>query len=70
MFRTLAARHPVAGVGATGGVLQNRRLADRMQALFGAAGIALALPLRLPANDACIAFGQVIEHAAADAQGG
>jgi hydrogenase maturation protein HypF len=70
VYRALAARHPVAGVGATGGVLQNRRLSGRMQALFDAAGVALALPLRLPANDACIAFGQVIEQAAADAQGG
>jgi hydrogenase maturation protein HypF len=66
----LRARHDIAGVGATGGVLQNRRLADRMQALFHETGIALALPLRLPANDACIAFGQVIEQAASDAQAG
>jgi hydrogenase maturation protein HypF len=66
----LRARHAIAGVGATGGVLQNRRLADRMLALFAAAGVELALPVRLPANDACIAFGQVIEQAAADAEGG
>lgn len=60
--------HAVTAVGATGGVLQNQRLADRMQALFAAADITLALPERLPANDACISFGQVIEQAAADAQ--
>jgi hydrogenase maturation protein HypF len=66
----VGATRPVAAVGATGGVLQNRRLADRMTALFATAGIELALPARLPANDACIAFGQVIECAAADAQGG
>jgi hydrogenase maturation protein HypF len=70
MYTALRARHPVAAVGATGGVLQNRRLADRMTALFGAAGIELGLPARLPANDACISFGQVIERAAADARGG
>lgn len=68
--RTLRERHEIAAIGATGGVLQNRRLADRMQALFAAAGAELALPARLPANDACIAFGQVIEQAAADAQAG
>jgi hydrogenase maturation protein HypF len=66
----VSARSPVVGVGATGGVLQNRRLADRMTALFAETGVELALPARLPANDACIAFGQVIERAAADAQGG
>jgi len=67
---TLQREHAVSMIGATGGVLQNRRLADRMQTLFGAAGIALALPERLPANDACISFGQVVEQAAADAQRG
>ncbi len=66
----LRERHGFEGIGATGGVLQNRRLADRMQALFAAAGVELALPARLPANDACIAFGQVVEQAAADAQAG
>jgi hydrogenase maturation protein HypF len=70
VFTALRDRYAIAGVGATGGVLQNRRLADRMQALFAAAGIELGLPSRLPANDACIAFGQVIERAAADGQGG
>jgi len=69
-WTALAGKHPIAAVGATGGVLQNRRLADRMRALFAAAGVTLALPERLPANDACIAFGQVVEQAAADAQGG
>jgi hydrogenase maturation protein HypF len=70
IYTTLLRHHAVAAVGATGGVLQNRRLADRMRTLFAAAGTALALPAQLPANDACIAFGQVIELAAADAQGG
>ena len=70
VFRAVSAVHDIAAVGATGGVLQNRRLADRMQALFAAAGTPLQLPARLPANDACIAFGQVIEQAAADAHHG
>ncbi len=68
MYRALRAIHPIAGVGATGGVLQNRRLADRMLALFAAEQVELALPTRLPANDACIAFGQVIEWSAGGAQ--
>jgi hydrogenase maturation protein HypF len=70
VFASLRESHAIGGVGATGGVLQNRRLSDRMQSLFGEVGVALALPARLPANDACIAFGQVVEQAAADAQAG
>jgi hydrogenase maturation protein HypF len=70
MFVALRDRHAISGVGATGGVLQNRRLSDRMQALFDEAGVALALPARLPANDACISFGQLVEQAATDAQAG
>jgi hydrogenase maturation factor HypF (carbamoyltransferase family) len=35
-----------------------------MRARFQDAGLRLALPQRLPANDAAIAFGQVIEAAA------
>ncbi|HUG99862.1 MAG TPA: carbamoyltransferase HypF [Gammaproteobacteria bacterium] len=69
MYMRLRDNHAIAAVGATGGVLQNRRLADSMQASFTAAGTSLALPTRLPANDACIAYGQLIEQAAADARG-
>ena len=68
IYRAVAADDVVAAVGATGGVLQNRILAERMHAHFQAAGIALALPARLPANDAAIAFGQVVECAAAGAR--
>lgn len=64
MYRAVRRDYAVAGIGATGGVLQNRRLADRMQALFTDAGVTLGLPAMLPANDACIAFGQVVEYAA------
>jgi hydrogenase maturation protein HypF len=70
VYRTLRDSQPIAAVGATGGVLQNRRLADRMQALFADHGVDLALPVRLPANDACIAFGQVVEVAALFAKAG
>jgi hydrogenase maturation protein HypF len=68
VYRAVSADAVVAGVGATGGVLQNRILAERMQAHFQAAGVPLAVPARLPANDAAIAFGQVIECAAAGAR--
>jgi hydrogenase maturation protein HypF len=68
IYRAVSADTVLAGVGATGGVLQNRILAEQMQAHFQAAGVPLALPARLPANDAAIAFGQVIECAAAGAR--
>ena len=70
VYSALREHHAIGAVGATGGVLQNRRLADRMQAIFADRGVPLALPARLPANDACIAFGQVVEQAALEAQGG
>ncbi len=61
VYDAVRSREPVGGVGATGGVLQNRVLADRMRELFAGAGAALKLPARLPANDAGIAFGQIME---------
>jgi hydrogenase maturation protein HypF len=67
IYLRLRGEQDLAGVGATGGVMQNRILAERMTALFAAEGAGLALPARLPANDAAIAFGQVIECAAAAA---
>lgn len=48
-------------VGLTGGVFQNRRLAERALALLGEAGIAAYLPCLVPANDGGLAFGQLIE---------
>jgi len=61
VYEALRARHRIEGVGATGGVMQNRVLADRMRDLFAGAGTDLALPRRLPANDAGIAYGQIVE---------
>ncbi|HTW76041.1 MAG TPA: carbamoyltransferase HypF [Steroidobacteraceae bacterium] len=50
-------------VGLCGGVFQNRLLAESaMQRLIGA-GFEVLLPERLPANDAAISFGQVVEAA-------
>jgi hydrogenase maturation protein HypF len=51
----------LARVGLTGGVFQNRRLAEAAIAGLEAAGFAVCLPQRLPVNDAGLSFGQVIE---------
>jgi hydrogenase maturation protein HypF len=52
-------------VGLTGGVFQNRRLAEAALALLSADGFRVRLSLALPANDAGIAFGQIVEATAA-----
>jgi hydrogenase maturation protein HypF len=54
-------------VGFSGGVFQNRRLADTAQALLEQAGFRVHLPVALPANDAAISFGQIVEATAAEA---
>ncbi|HUO97047.1 MAG TPA: carbamoyltransferase HypF [Rhizomicrobium sp.] len=66
LARTLVAQaEALAGsfdaVGLSGGVFQNRRLAERVVALFSARGIRAFLPEGMPANDGGIAFGQLIE---------
>ncbi len=48
-------------VGLTGGVFQNRVLAETAIGLLEAAGFIAHLPQRLPVNDAGLSFGQVIE---------
>jgi hydrogenase maturation protein HypF len=48
-------------VGLTGGVFQNRFLAERVMALLSERGIRAHLPLIVPANDGGLAFGQLIE---------
>lgn len=52
-------------VGFTGGVFQNRRLAEAALALLSADGFRVRLSDTLPANDAGIAFGQIVEASAA-----
>jgi hydrogenase maturation protein HypF len=52
-------------VGLTGGVFQNRRLADAVLSLLERAGFRVHLPAALPANDAGISFGQIVEAVAA-----
>ena len=55
---------PYAGVGLTGGVFQNRRLAEAFLARFAAAGLAVRLGAAVPVNDAGLSFGQLVEVAA------
>ena len=50
-----------ATVGLTGGVFQNRVLAEAAVARLQTAGFRVCLPERLPVNDAGLSFGQVIE---------
>jgi hydrogenase maturation protein HypF len=57
----------VARVGLSGGVFQNRILAEQAQSLLAAAGFEVLIPQRLPINDAAISFGQIIEAAAVKA---
>ncbi|MCA1979448.1 MAG: carbamoyltransferase HypF, partial [Thiobacillus sp.] len=51
----------IARVGLTGGVFQNRVLAEAALGGLHAAGFDADLPCRLPVNDAGLSFGQVIE---------
>jgi hydrogenase maturation protein HypF len=54
-------------VGLTGGVFQNRVLAQQAVALLEEAGFETFLPERVPVNDGGLSFGQVAECAALDA---
>lgn len=53
-------------VGLTGGVFQNRRLAEETVARLTAAGYRVYLPEALPCNDGGLSFGQIIETGARD----
>lgn len=57
----------VTRVGLGGGVFQNRILSEQAQALLSAAGFEVLIPRRLPANDAAISYGQLVETAAIQA---
>ncbi|MDE1940212.1 MAG: hypothetical protein KGI68_14420, partial [Alphaproteobacteria bacterium] len=48
-------------VGLTGGVFQNRRLAESVLAKLAARKIPAFLPEIVPANDGGLAFGQLVE---------
>jgi hydrogenase maturation protein HypF len=57
----LRSEHGTFTVGLSGGVFQNRRLAEKALAALTAAGFETRLPLQLPCNDAGLSFGQIIE---------
>jgi len=51
----------IRSVGLTGGVLQNRLLAEAAIERLESAGFNAHLPRRVPVNDAGLSFGQIIE---------
>ena len=57
----LRAQTGISSVGLSGGVFQNRLLAEAVIGRLQAAGFAAHLPQRIPVNDAGLSFGQVIE---------
>ncbi|OZA28540.1 MAG: carbamoyltransferase HypF [Hydrogenophilales bacterium 17-64-11] len=57
----LRAQTGIQSVGLSGGVFQNRLLAEAVIERLQAAGFAAHLPQRVPVNDAGLSFGQVIE---------
>ncbi len=57
----LRAQTGIRSVGLTGGVFQNRVLAEAAIDRLQAAGFSVHLPQRVPVNDAGLSFGQVIE---------
>jgi hydrogenase maturation protein HypF len=59
----IAQVHPVTRVGLTGGVFQNRLLSEKAAGRLSARGFEALLPERIPANDAGIAVGQIVEFA-------
>ncbi len=54
----------VAVVGLTGGCFQNRLLTEQAAVGLATAGFEVLLPTRIPANDAGLSYGQVVEAAA------
>lgn len=55
---------PIGAVGLTGGVFQNRLLAEAVIARLNAKGFTAVLPRLAPANDGGLALGQIAEYAA------
>ena len=62
--RAVRAEHGVSRIGLTGGVFQNRVLAEQVIALATRHGFTVHLPAKLPCNDAGLSFGQIIEAGA------
>jgi hydrogenase maturation protein HypF len=61
---TARERWGVVPIGLTGGVFQNRLLSEQTLSLLRRAGFEARLPREIPANDAGLAFGQLVELAA------
>jgi hydrogenase maturation protein HypF len=59
--RHIHARTPFDAVGLTGGVFQNKLLAELALQQLSAAGFETYLPQQAPCNDGSLAFGQLIE---------
>jgi hydrogenase maturation protein HypF len=59
--RQLQAQTGIQTVGLSGGVFQNRLLAEAAIERLEAAGFAVHLPQQVPVNDAGLSFGQIIE---------
>jgi hydrogenase maturation protein HypF len=57
----LHAQTGIRSVGLTGGVFQNRQLAEAAIGRLEAGGFSVHLPRSIPVNDAGLSFGQVIE---------
>jgi hydrogenase maturation protein HypF len=64
--RAVVEEAPFDAAGLTGGVFQDRRLAEAAVAGLVAAGWQVFLPEALPANDSGLAFGQIVERGARD----
>jgi hydrogenase maturation protein HypF len=54
----------INSVGLSGGVFQNRQLTEQAAKLLGRQGFEVFLPADIPANDAGLSYGQIIEAAA------
>ena len=61
--RQARSQHGVDRIGLSGGVFQNRILAEQAIGLLENDGFQVHLPERIPVNDAGLSFGQVLEYA-------
>ena len=55
---------PFEAVGLTGGVFQNKLLAEMVHERLATEGFTALMPVQVPANDGGLAFGQIVEAAA------
>ena len=55
-------QHGIQQVGLCGGVFQNRRLSEYVIEQLAADSLEVLLPRKIPANDAGLSFGQIMEY--------